>query len=109
MGKTYKGWELMKAIAEGEIKDESRFKDKDGAQVKWNGYNLKLIKSGENYMCTISDLYFANEVFELIEDEIDIDNIKEIKTDEICDVTYYINDLIKAVKQIDKRVKKLED
>ena len=109
MKKTYKGWELMKAIAEGEIKNGSRFKDENGAQVKWNGYNLMFIKSGENYMCAISDLYFANEVFELIEDEIDIDNIKEIKTDEICDTTYYINDLIKAVKQINKRLKKLED
>lgn len=45
---------------------------------------------------------------ELIENEIDIDSIKEMELDVIDDVTYYINDLIKAVKQIDKRVKKLE-
>ena len=36
-------------------------------------------------------------------------NIKEMELDAIDDVTYYINDLIKAVKQIDKRVKKLEE
>ena len=45
---------------------------------------------------------------ELIENEIDIDSIKEMELDVIDDVTYYINDLIKAVKQIDKKVKKLE-
>lgn len=41
--------------------------------------------------------------------DIDIDSIKEMELDVIDDVTYYINDLIKAVKQIDKRVKKLEE
>lgn len=40
--------------------------------------------------------------------DIDIDSIKEMELDVIDDVTYYINDLIKAVKQIDKRVKKIE-
>ncbi len=43
---------------------------------------------------------------ELIEDdEIDIDSIKEIGLDEITDVTYYINDLIKAVKQLNNKIK----
>lgn len=51
---------------------------------------------------------FATDI-ELIEDEIDIDNMKEMELDVIDDVTYYINDLIKAVKQIDKRVKRLEE
>ncbi len=61
----------------------------------------------------IDDSLYANWLFdtdiELIEDEIDIDSIKEMELDAIDDVTYYINDLIKAVKQIDKRVKKLEE
>ena len=60
----------------------------------------------------IDDSLYANWLFdtdiELIEDEIDIDSIKEMELDAIDDVIYYINDLIKAVKQIDKRVKKLE-
>lgn len=59
-------------------------------------------------MNTFNDKTFLNDIFELIEDEIDIDSIKEMELDVIDDVTYYINDLIKAVKQIDKRVKKLE-
>ena len=61
----------------------------------------------------MDDFLYANWLFdtdiELIEDEIDIDSIKEMELDVIDDVTYYINDLIKAVKQIDKRVKKLEN
>ncbi len=45
----------------------------------------------------------------LIEDEIDIDSIKEMELDVIDDATYYINDLIKAVKQLNKEVKELEN
>ena len=108
MGKIYIGWELMKAIADGEIKKGTKFKDKYKSEVEWNGNNLVFMDSDENYMSTISDIYFINEEFEVIEDEIDIDSIKEMELDVIDDVTYYINDLIKAVKQIDKRVKKLE-
>ena len=61
-------------------------------------------------LCTIFNTgeLLSMEV-ELIEDEIDIDNMKEMELDVIDDVTYYINDLIKAVKQIDKRVKRLEE
>lgn len=105
----YKGYELMKAIAEGKIKSGTKFKTKEGKEVKWNGFNLMSIDFNVCYMCMINDICFINEVFELTEDEIDIDSIKEMELDVIDDVTYYINDLIKAVKQIDKRVKKLED
>lgn len=63
-----------------------------------------------------------NDEFELIEDEIDIDNIEELN-DTCYDVntmsdeeieTYHnktrttMNEILQAVKQIDKRVKKLE-
>ncbi len=56
-----------------------------------------------------SDREYAELDFELIEDEIDIDSIKEMELDVIDDVTYYINDLTKAVKQLNKEVKKLEN
>lgn len=56
-------------------------------------------------------LSIVNKDFEIVQkqEEIDIDSIKEMELDVIDDVTYYINDLIKAVKQIDKRVKKIEE
>lgn len=51
-----------------------------------------------------------NDKFELIEDEIDIDNIKELEgIVEYATEQDTINKLIQAVKQIDKRVKKLEE
>lgn len=109
MSKIYKSWELMKAISDGEIKKGTKFKDKDKKEVEWDGNNFVYIDSYRNYMSVISDIYFINEEFELIEDGIDIDSIKEMELDVIDDVTYYINDLIKTVKQIDKRVKKLEE
>lgn len=47
---------------------------------------------------------------ELIEDEIDIDSIKKLEgIVEYATEQDTINKLIQAVKQIDKRVKKLED
>lgn len=61
---------------------------------------------------------FTNNVLnmevELIEDEIDIDNIKEYKQDhtERCidiDIRNKMNEILQAVKQIDKRVKKIEE
>ena len=109
MKKTYKSWELIKAIADGEIKKGTKFKDKDKKEVEGDGNNFVFIDSDRNYMSVISDIYFINEEFELIEDEIDIDNIKELEgIVEYATEQDTINKLIQAVKQIDKRVKKLE-
>lgn len=114
MSKIYKSWELIKAIADGEIKKGTKFKNKDKKEVEWNGNNLVFIDLDENYMSIISDIYFINEEFEVIEDEIDIDNIEELKSvtnnidGTIC-MMCKINELVQAVKQIDKRVKKLEE
>ena len=114
MSKIYKGWELMKAIADGEIKKGTKFKDKDKNEVEWNGNNLAFIDSYENYMYMKSDIYFINEAFELIEDEINIDSIEEYKQEhkERCidiDIRNKINELVQVVKQLDKRIKKLEE
>lgn len=59
-----------------------------------------------------------NDKFELIEDEIDIDNIEEIKWREsekehlgygVLVANDKINELVQAVKQLGKRVKELEE
>lgn len=66
----------------------------------------------------MDDFLYANWLFdtdiELIEDEIDIDSIEEYKQEhsERCidvDIRNKLNEILQAVKQIDKRVKKLED
>lgn len=63
------------------------------------------------------DSLYANWLFdtdiELIEDEIDIDSIEEYKQEhsERCidvDIRNKLNEILQAVKQTDKRVKKLE-
>ena len=113
MSKIYKSWKLIQAIADGEIKKGTKFKDKDKKEVEWDGNNFVFIDSGRDYTSVLSDIYFINEEFELIEDEIDIDNIEELKSvtnnidGTIC-MMCKINELVQAVKQIDKRVKKLE-
>lgn len=123
MGKTYKSLELMKAIEEGKIKKGSKFKNKEGKEKKWNGFNLVFVDSDEYYMQKVNDITFLKESFELIEDEIDIDSIEELN--DTCydvnimsddDLEFYhnktrktMNEILQAVKQIDKRVKKLEE
>lgn len=61
-----------------------------------------------------SDREYAMLDFELIEDEIDIDSIEDYKQEhtERCidvDVRNKINELVRAVKQLNKEVKELEN
>ena len=61
-----------------------------------------------------SDREYAMLDFELIEDEIDIDSIGELKSvtnniDGIVCIMNKINELVQAVKQINKEVKELEN
>lgn len=114
----YKGYELLKAIADGEIREGSRFRDTYSEYIyKRNSFgDLELKrKDGEEFISPDYS-YFAEKDnnFELIEDEIDIDNIEEYKQEhtERCvdiDIRNKINELIQAVKQLDKKIKKLED
>lgn len=131
MSKIYKGWELIKAIEDGKIKDGSRFKA--GCGTFKAGYGTFIARDGYLFVEYDNRQEYANSFelkweFELIEDEIDIDSIqklskiayteinlnkkgskKDVKfTDKEIILAEKINQLIKAVKQIDKRVKKLE-
>ena len=61
-----------------------------------------------------SDREYAMLDFELIEDEIDIDSIGELKSvtnniDGIVCIMNKINELVQAVKQINKEAKELEN
>lgn len=123
MGKIYKGWELIKAIEDGKIKDGSRFKAGYGTFIARDGYLFVEYNNRQEY----ANSFELKWEFELIEDEIDIDSIeklskiayaeinlnkkgskKDVKfTDKEIILAEKINQLIKAVKQIDKRVKEL--
>lgn len=126
MSKTYKGWELMKAISDGEIKNGSRFNvHRTYSSIAVLEDRILHFEDGNKRELTTNDLKIYT--FELIENEIDIDNIKELyindKTKSVgkdaienwtgrsLDITFSnkINEILQAVKQIDKRVKKLEE
>lgn len=118
----YKGYELLKAIADGEIKEGSRFIDTYGEYIY-----KKEETSEENILYRIDEVtgeytipncsYFTEKGndFELIKDyEIDIDSIEEYKQEhtERCidvDVRNKINELVQAVKQLNKEIKELKE
>lgn len=112
MGKIYKGWELIKAIEDGEIKNGSRFKvHRTYNSIAVLEDRILHIEDGSKRILTTNDLLIY--AFELIEDEINIDSIEEYKQEhtERCidiDIRNKMNEILQAVKQIDKRVKKLE-
>lgn len=102
----YKGYELLKAIADGEIKDGSRFEAEYETFIVRDGYLFVEHDKGQEY----ANSFELNWEFELIEDEIDIDSIEELEGKvEYSTERNTINQLIQAVKQINKEVKELKE
>jgi hypothetical protein len=111
----YKGYELLKAIADGEIKEGSLILFDS---IIWivDEYS-DIVKYKEEHI-TLFNTYKAKEIamsdFELIENKIDIDSIGELKSvtnnihETICMMSK-INELVQAVKQINKEVKEMEN
>lgn len=108
-----KGWELMKKIADGEIEENQKIKMifNDGSEENYifNGIDIISEKTSKN----IFDIHIITVVlkadFELIQDEIDIDSIKEYKQEhkERCidiNIRNKINELVQAVKQLNKKL-----
>ena len=128
MSKVYRGYELLKAIADGEIYYGTKFKIKDWDEIIiYDQSNLifreifDTKEEGSNYGKTIFDLwnldYILSAEFELIEDEIDIDSIKELlkieeyevdKTDVVINRNK-INKLVQALKQLNKEIKSIKE
>lgn len=117
MNKKLKGYELMKLIAEKQIKEgqEFLFTNADGVEEKifWDGENFKYFESERDHVLSIvGDIEFAVGDFEILEDEeeIDIQGIKEnYSNNSRADVNQeIINQLIRCVKQLDKKINKEE-
>lgn len=131
--KTYRGYELMQAIAEGEIKEETNFNAYKNGKLYFSRLYYKNGVLRENGILlteflTLKDILMLE--FELIEDEeIDIqaieklntvrsikttgdeDNIKEyVKSTNkiIVDNFYKVNDVIKMQNKLVQAVKQLE-
>lgn len=115
--KIYKGYELIKAIAEGEIKDGSRFIICGYKQIiKYNNGILYYVNDNFD---EINSRVIISYTFELIEDEtIDIESIDELlveqlKNREHTNADIYMlakrqNELVQAVKQLNKEIKELK-
>lgn len=123
MSKIYKGWELMKAIADGEIKNNTKIiphYPNDNCIVEYFEYSYGFFKAyykeGRKSDKDVNVCVFLDNdrTFEVTENEMDIDNIEEYKQEhtERCidiDIRNKINELVQVVKQLDKRIKKLEE
>lgn len=131
MSKVYKGLEIMKMISKGQIADRTRFDFENNnfaGEVEYYNGTLYWIMFDEEWneigkknlfeMFNIQSTMVAD--FELIEDEIDIDNIKKfnisdeytsaiINEDNIYTLFKTQNEIIKAVKKLNKEVKSIKE
>ena len=102
----YKGYELLKAIADGKIKDGSRFKAGYRTFIARDGYLFVEYDNRQEY----ANSFELKWEFEQIEDKIDIDSIEELEgIVEYSTERNKINQLIQAVKQLNKKVKELKE
>lgn len=135
MSKVYKGYELIKAIADGEIKEDTKFREMEENRY----YMVKDRKLWEQedtgiYNSKLESLQITYGVFELIEDETrdEIEPINAYKLIEApCMARYLrgnqfdkfteelkqselelvdkINKLVDKVKQLNKEIKELKE
>lgn len=124
MNKKIKGYELMKLIAEKQIKVAQGFlfTDADGVEEKifWDGENFKYLAENSYVLRTVSDIEFVLGDFEILEDEEEIEELKiddnnYIVTDNgtnlkgrAIDITFVnkINEIIDKVNKLDKKINK---
>lgn len=125
MNKTYKGWELLKAIADGEIKEGSIIRnlithreykyEEDTCYYYTEEVGYRYLEEENNIKkLAITDFELISEPTE----EIDIQSIKNVDTiytresngaNEILkfhtETREIINTLIQAIKQLDNKIK----
>ena len=103
-----KGYEIFKVIANKEIKDGTQFRMLEDDNIYTYRNNNFVCKYGGMNVIAI-----LNKEFEIIEEQqdIDIQNIEEIEpamNGNACVIdnkTWTLNQVIKAVKQLDKKIK----
>ena len=122
MNKKIKGHELMKLIAENKIKEGQEFvltikNTLTKKRIYWSGKNLIYCDTGKFVLGDNADIYFLLGDIEILEDEegIDIQEIElaglksfvdvEGKIDNV-NLAYKYNELLLAVKQLDKKINK---
>lgn len=121
----YKGLEIMQMISKGQIEDGTRFDFENNnfnGEVEYYNGTLYWIRFDENWnetgkknlfeMFNIQSTMVAD--FEPLKDEIDIDSIEKLESitnniDGTVCIMVKINELVKAVKQLNKEVKELKE
>lgn len=121
----YKGLEIMQMISKGQIEDRTRFDFENNnfnGEVEYYNGTLYWIRFDENWnetgkknlfeMFNIQSTMVAD--FEPLKDEIDIDSIEKLESitnniDGTVCIMVKINELVKAVKQLNKEVKELKE
>lgn len=103
MSKTYKGYELMSLVSKGKLSMQQRV---NSLSLDYENCTIKFVL--KDIAINVMDLDFK-----LIEDEIDIQNIKEYETTytERCidkEVRDKINELVRALKQLDRKIEKIQ-
>ena len=101
----YKGYELLKAISDGDIKEGSRFKAGYETFIARDGYLFVECDNRQEY----ANSFELNWDFEPIENEIDIDSIEELKLITKFSMMSKINELVQSVNQLNKEVKELKE
>lgn len=116
MSKIYKGYELIKAIANGEIKEGTRFIDKTDTKY-YEGTTVHTFKYQNNNFIQekiggINIVSILNHDFELIEEEqdIDIQRIEEFSSEYTMNnveiqLQDKINQILLALKQLDRKIR----
>ena len=111
----YKGYELLKAIADGEIKDGTKFKCLNEKPMQYyTDSNIYRYEHGSllGKFGGFNILSIVNKDFEIVQkqDEIDIDSIEELEgIIEYSTERNTINQLIQAVKQLKKEIKSIKE
>ena len=112
MSKLYTGIELLEAYYNGEINKNTKLKDYN-KECQLIDVKSSVISALSYYRAT----ELLNHTFELIEDEVDIDNIEDLleikeyevdKTDVVINRNK-INELVQAVKQLNKEIKSIKE
>ena len=115
MSKIYKGYKLIKAIVDGEIKEGQQFNIYENGKLYFDTpvyYRNEVLRHNGTLLTEFLTLRnILNLDFELIEDEeIDIDNIEELDIYEENvpkgNIIDKINELVQAVNQLEKRTRK---
>lgn len=108
------GVELLRMIRDGEIEEYKDIKDLESNRLYYfDGHNIVDRENYKNLLSNIPDLSFTKKQFEILseeEEEIDIDSIEELKfltgaNDNELDIGNKLNEVIKAVKQLNRKIK----